>query len=113
MEKRVNAQITEESVNLQIDKKLQNGVTRVETSTGFKFDDNGLKVSKTGSSTDTRITENGMTVNNIENGETMLTANKDGVNATNLKATTYLIIGERSRFENYGTDRTGCFWIGG
>ncbi len=113
LEKRVNAQITEESVNLQIDKKLQNGVTKVETSTGFKFDDNGLKVSKTGSSTDTRITENGMTVNNIENGETMLTANKDGVNATNLKATTYLIIGERSRFENYGTDRTGCFWIGG
>ena len=43
----------------------------------------------------------------------MLTANKDGVNATNLKAITYLIIGERSRFENYGTDRTGCFWIGG
>lgn len=113
LEKRVNAQITEESVNLQIDKKLQNGVTKVETSTGFKFDENGLKVSKTGSSTDTRITENGMTVNNIENGETMLTANKDGVNATNLKATTYLIIGERSRFENYGTDRTGCFWIGG
>ena len=113
LEKRVNAQITEESVNLQIDKKLQNGVTKVETSTGFRFDDNGLKVSKTGSSTDTRITENGMTVNNVENGETMLTANKDGVNATNLKATTYLIIGERSRFENYGTDRTGCFWIGG
>lgn len=113
LEKRVNAQITEESVNLQIDKKLQNGATKVETSTGFKFDENGLKVSKTGSSTDTRITENGMTVNNIENGETMLTANKDGVNATNLKATTYLIIGEHSRFENYGTDRTGCFWIGG
>ena len=24
----------------------------------------------------------------------------------------YLIIGTNSRFEDYGSDRTGCFWIG-
>lgn len=43
----------------------------------------------------------------------MLSATGNGVNATNLHAKTYLIIGGRSRFENYGTNRTGCFWIGG
>lgn len=46
----------------------------------------------------------------------VLTANKDGVDARNLSATTYLIVGGRSRFENYNNDkgsRTGCFWIGG
>ena len=33
--------------------------------------------------------------------------------AVDLHASTYLMVGGRSRFENYGTDRTGCFWIGG
>lgn len=112
LQQQVNAQITEESVNIQIDKKLQNGVNKVETSTGFKFDEDGLNISKAHSPTNTQITENGMAVNNTESGEAVLTANKDGVDAVNLKATTYLIIGGRSRFENYGTDRTGCFWIG-
>jgi hypothetical protein len=49
-------------------------------------------------------------------GDEILTANHEGVNAVNLHASTYLIIGAdngRSRFEDYGTNRTGCFWIGG
>lgn len=109
---KVDLQITEDEVDIQIDKKLQNGVNKVETSTGFKFDEDGLNISKSGSTTNTQITENGMSVNNTETGEEMLTANKDGVDAANLRATTYLIVGGRSRFENYGTNRTGCFWIG-
>jgi hypothetical protein len=109
---KVDLQLTEDEVNIQIDKKLQNGVTKVETSTGFKFDENGLNISKSESPTNTQITENGMTVNNTETGDSMLTADKDGVDAKNLRASTYLIVGGRSRFENYGTNRTGCFWIG-
>lgn len=39
-----------------------------------------------------------------------------GVSAENLHATTWLIVGENSRFEDYtdasGEKRTGCFWIG-
>jgi hypothetical protein len=42
----------------------------------------------------------------------MLAATSAGVDATNLHAKTYLIVGGRSRFENYGASRTGCFWIG-
>lgn len=112
---KVDLQLTEDSVNIQIDKKLQDGVTKVKTSTGFKFDENGLNISKAGSSTNTQITENGMEVVNTEVNEKMLTANKDGVDAVNLRAKTYLIIGKdkgRSRFEDYETNRTGCFWIG-
>ena len=62
-------------------------------------------------STSTTITENGMTVSKDDTD--LLTANDKGVMAKDLNASTYLIIGGRSRFENYKTDRTGCFWIGG
>ena len=48
-----------------------------------------------------------------KNGVTVLKANNTGVDAVNLHASTYLVVGNRSRFENYGTNRTGCFWIGG
>lgn len=116
LQQQVNAQITEEAVDIRIEKKLQNGVNKVETSTGFKFDEDGLNINKSGSPTNTQITENGMTVNNTESKKAVLTANKDGVDAVNLRAKTYLVIGKdkgRSRFEDYGTDRTGCFWIGG
>jgi hypothetical protein len=58
----------------------------------------------------TTITEDGMTV--YRGDEEMLTANNQGVVALNLKATTYFVIGTNSRFEDYGYDRTGCFWIG-
>ena len=115
LRQKVDLQLTEDAVNIQIDKKLQNGVDRVETSTGFKFDENGLNISKSGSTTNTQITENGMEVKNTESNEKMLIANKDGVDAVNLRAKTYLIIGKdkgRSRFEDYGSYRTGCFWIG-
>ena len=46
--------------------------------------------------------------------EVVLTADNGGVEARNLHATTYLIIGGNSRFEDYNNgSRTGCFWIGG
>jgi hypothetical protein len=58
----------------------------------------------------TTITEDGMTV--YRNEEAVLVADNEGVKAEDLHATTYLIVGQFSRFEDYG-DRTGCFWIGG
>lgn len=87
-----------------------NGVKKVQ-STGILFDENGLNISnsKEGNIT-TQITHNGMAVS--EDNKVVLTANADGVEAFNLHATTYLIVGGRSRFENYGDNRTGCFWIG-
>ena len=107
---KVNASMTAEDVKLQIQSELNNGVTKVKTTTGFTFDDEGLIVSKSGSEMTTQITEDGMTV--FRDNTAILTANNVGVDAVNLHATTYLIIGSNSRFEDYGEDRTGCFWIG-
>lgn len=108
---KVEATMSAEDVKLQIQSELSNGVDKVITSTGFTFDEVGLTVSKSGSEMETTITEDGMTV--YRNEEAVLTANNVGVDAVNLHATTYLIIGQNSRFEDYGGSRTGCFWIGG
>ena len=109
--KTVEAKMTSEQVSLAIKQELENGVETVTTSTGYTFDADGLTVSKSGSEMTTQITEDGMTV--YRDNDAVLVANNEGVNAENLHATTYLIIGGRSRFENYESDRTGCFWIGG
>ena len=114
LKKKADVSITDEDVIIAIQKELENGVGKVETSTGYKFDEEGLTISKSGSDISTQITEDGMTVS--RNDEELLSATSKGVNATNLHATTYLIIGTNSRFEDYvkdGEDRTGCFWIGG
>lgn len=114
LRKEVELTLTEEEVTIQIQKAMQNGTNKVETATGFTFDESGLLVKKSGSEMETKITEDGMTVS--KNDVVVLTANNAGVNARNLHAETYLIIGSNSRFEDYEKDgeaRTGCFWIGG
>lgn len=110
----VETKMTDEEVKIRISEALSNGINRVETSTGFTFDDEGLTVSKSDSAISTTITENGMKIFEGENeAKAVLIADNIGVDAKNLHATTYLIIGNNSRFEDYGSDRTGCFWIGG
>ena len=111
---KVNAAMTAEEVNIAIKNELDNGVSKVETTTGFKFDENGLTISKTGSEMETNVDEDGLSV--YRDDEEVLTADNEGVKAYNLHAKTYLIIGATSRFEDYEKDgeaRTGCFWIGG
>ena len=86
------------------------GVSSVSNAVGT-FNSDGLRISRTGSEMSTQITDNGMTVS--RNEQQVLVANAQGVDAENLHATTYLIVGKYSRFEDYGDNRTGCFWIGG
>jgi hypothetical protein len=107
---KVNAAITNEELTIAIQKELDNGVGKVETNTGFTFNDDGLTVSKSDSEMTTQITEDGMAV--YKNNDEVLTANNEGVVAQNLRAKNYLIINENSRFEDKG-NRTCCFWIGG
>lgn len=109
--KKVEATITEEDIKFAIHNELANGVTSVTTTTGFKFNEDGLQVSKTDSEMSTTITEDGMTV--YKNNEAVLTANNEGVDAVNLHALTYLLIGKNSRFEDYQEVRTACFYYGG
>lgn len=87
-------------------------IQEVITVTGFTFNEKGLTVEKANSEMKTYITEDGMVVE--RSGKPMLTANNKGVDAVNLKASTFLIVGYNSRFEDYkNKERTGCFWIGG
>ena len=114
LEKEVESKVTSDDVQLTINQTLANGVESVTTSTGFTFNQNGLTIEKSDSEISTQITEDGMTVS--KSGDVVLTANNVGVQAKNLHATTYLIIGNNSRFEDYDKDgepRTGCFWISG
>lgn len=113
IQNQVNLAMTSDDVKIEIQKEISKGANKVSTSTGFTFDDNGLKVSKSDSEMSTQITEDGMTV--YRNDEAVLTANNQGVDAKNLRATTYLIIGSNSRMEDFmcnNDKRTGCFWIG-
>ena len=109
----VNLKMTSDDVKLEIQKEMSKGASKVSTSTGFTFDQNGLNISKTDSEMKTQITEDGMKI--YKNDDIMLTANNQGVDAKNLHATTYLIIGGNSRMEDFtesGSKRTAVFWIG-
>lgn len=102
-----------ENVKITINQIIEEdkGVTEVTTTTGFTFNQEGLKVTKSDSEINTTITEDGMVI--TKGREEMLVANNEGVKAEDLHATTYLIIGENSRIEDYADNRrTGCFWIG-
>ena len=91
-----------------LEEGIQNSIT---TSTGFTFDDKGLTVEKSGSEMKTLISEDGMTI--YRDNTEVLAADNTGVYAANLRATTYLVIGRNSRFEDYDNNtRTGAFWIG-
>lgn len=105
-----------DSFELQFKSISDNGVSKFDTGTGYKFDVDGLMVDNTESKTKTQLTFNGMFVyskSDIEGSNVVLKANDEGVDAANLLARTYLIVGHRSRFENFGDNQTGCFWIGG
>lgn len=105
---RVDATMSAEDVKIEIQKEIANGTNKVTTNTGFTFNEGGLTIDKSDSEMSTNINENGMVI--TKNNETVLTANNKGVQAKNLYATTYLIVGN-SRFESYRGNRTGCFYV--
>lgn len=110
----VETKMTAEQVSITVQQEIAKGVDRVETSTGYVFDSEGLKINKAGSGISNTLDNTGMYVK--RDGNDVLTANSDGVSATDLHAKTFLKIGSgegRCRFEDYGTDRIGCFWTGG
>ena len=113
IQEQVNLKMSTDDVKLEIQKEMSKGANKVSTSTGFTFDENGLNVNKSDSEMRTQITEDGMKI--YKNSDVMLTANNQGVDAKNLHATTYLIIGNNSRMEDFtenGSKRTAVFWIG-
>ena len=100
---------------IQVQSIIENGVGKVETPMGYTFDDEGLHIQKEGQEIENLLDHTGMYV--TRSGETMLQANANGVEATDVQVNNYLIIGKHARFEDYndGTDgkRTACFWLSG
>lgn len=111
--KEVNLKMTSEAVQIAITQELEKGTSKVATSTGFTFDENGLTIEKADSEISTNIDENGLSV--FKNNDEVLTADNTGVKAKNLHATTYLIVGKNTYFADYderGESRAGAFWTG-
>lgn len=106
---KVEAAITPENLKITIEQILEQGVDKVYTTTGYSFDADGLKISKTDSEMKSILDEDGLTV--YRNNDEVLTVDNTGVNGINMTVRQYLIVGG-SRFEAYGSNRTGCFWVG-
>lgn len=102
--------LDKQGVEITVEKKLEEGVDKVVTSSKkYSFDDAGLNISAPDSEFSTTVTEDGMRIS--KHSSEVLTVNNQGVTAADLHARTFLIIGENSRLEDRG-NRTACFWIG-
>ena len=113
IEKEVSLKLDSEAVKISVRQEISSGVNVGDEQMDYRFDLEGLTIAQKGNEIANRINNTGMFVE--KNGNPILTANKDGVDAVNLHASDYLIVGKgdgRSRFEDYGIDRTGCFWGG-
>ena len=108
--KKAELMIDSDSVDIKISEAI-NGIDSVETSTGYTFDKDGLNIHKDGEEMHNTLNNKGMYVK--RNGTDVLVADNEGVNAINLTARQYLIVGNNARFEDYSYGRTACFYIGG
>ena len=106
--KEVSTKVTASDITVAIEEERRKGAEKVTTSTGFTFDSNGLTITKSNSEISTNIDEDGLSV--YRYNEEVLTADNSGVQAKNLHATTYLIVGKNTYVADFGTDRAGCFW---
>lgn len=94
----VDSKVNAEDVDAAIKAEMEKGVEKIQTSVGYKFDKDGLNITKTGSAMSTIIDEDGMTIK--KNDVDQLVADNTGVTAYDLHAKTYLIVGDTSRFED-------------
>ena len=104
----LQTKMTAEELSIAITQALQN-VDSITTTTGYTFDSDGLEISRTDSSIKTVISEDGMTI--YRSGAEILVADNLGVKAEDLQASTFLVIGDNSRFENYKNTRTACYYL--
>lgn len=95
------------AVDIRVGKIESGGVSKV-VGMGYSFTDSGLLIEKDRDTVKTKIDNQGMVVSSRD--QPVLTANKRGVIAVDVTVKNYLEIGH-GRFEEYGSDRTACFWI--
>lgn len=110
---------------IDVTKEIQaNGVTKLDTKTGFTFDESGLNIEKTGAKVKSKLNEAGLDIRDATGAtnESLMYVGYDNetgetiVRTKNLTVNKYLVIGNYSRMEDFDVDgvaATGMFWIGG
>lgn len=94
-------------------------ITSVTTTTGYKFDADGLQITKTGEELSSLINNEGLYVTKdkgLISEVEMLKADSTGVNAENITVRKYLVMGTNSRMEDFEDELgpgTGMFFVGG
>lgn len=109
--KKVEMKLDADSLDIIIEERISDSVNQVETTTGYRFDADGLSITKNGEEIHTMIDNTGLEVD--RSGITLLKADSSGVTTSELHARTSLKIGNgigRTVIENYGLYRTGVFW---
>ncbi len=96
-----------DSIQFEIQHIRDNGVDKVITKTGFRFDEIGMLVSKLGDEISNLIDNTGVYVRRGD--DVMLQANNRGVIATDVTVRNYLIVGHL-RFEQMGNG-TSVFYV--
>lgn len=121
----VEASQTNSELAIEIAKQVQtDGVTRLDTKTGYTFNEEGLTIEKTNAKTKTTLNEVGLDVKDAtgSSDESLLFAGYDEesgetiVKSKNMTVEKYLVIGKYSRMEDFivdGVKATGVFWING
>lgn len=109
---------TADGLSIVVSKLDENGnytgdIDHVTTTTGYTFNADGLTIARENQEMENLLTNTGMYVNrkNGQDTENILTADNTGVNALNVTSRQYLIVGDHARFENYGNNRTACFYL--
>lgn len=100
---------------LQIDTMLTDGTVKKLQTTSMTADENGLTFEKTNAKTKTNINESGTSILDENNNPILRAVYDDTIHNTIVETyrhqvNEYFIMGQHSRFENYG-DGTGCFYI--
>lgn len=98
-----------ESLSLELSRVRQEGVQRVQTSSGYTFDSQGLHISRSDSQMANTLDHTGMYVKRYS--QVILQANHQGVEATDVTVRNYLVVGGHARLEDYGSGRTACYYI--
>jgi hypothetical protein len=98
-------------LDIRISQIEEKGTQQVTTATGYRFDGDGLWISKSGEEMENKLDNTGMYVR--RSGQVILQANNRGVEAADVTVRNYLTVGQFARLEDYQTNRTACFYIGG
>ena len=102
---------TATGLQLSVEQLRTEGAEKLKTAMGYTFDDQGLRIARSGQQMENLLDNNGMRVS--RSGEPILQADHTGVVATDVTVRNYLVVGDHARFEDYTAGRTACFWLEG